>query len=119
MRTLVKLHLNSATGSLRPSGLHQKYPYLEDETVKLEVGPTEEREPSTSPWAFHLPPYARDITIRAAGRDYDYFAYADTDSPPPARDMKTSWSIQKIRLWKHEMFFDSAMYLRPAVPRSH
>lgn len=114
MRTLAKLHLNSLYGKFATNpDCTQKYPYLEDETVKLEVGPTEEREPVYVPMGIFITSYARDITIRAAQANYDCFAYADTDSLHllgDARDIKVH--PNKFGYWKHEMFFDSAMYLR-------
>jgi len=116
MREIAKLHLNSLYGKFATNpNVTGKFPVLQDNMVKLLLGPEEMRSPVYTPMGVFITSYARDLTIRAAQENYNVFAYADTDSLHLFVDANPDGlDIDKSRLgaWKHEMDFDSAIYVR-------
>lgn len=118
LREIAKLHLNSLYGKFATNpNVTGKYPVLDQEsnTVRLLLGPEEMRNPVYTPMGVFITAYARDVTIRAAQTNYDTFAYADTDSLHLfVDDIPRDLDVDDSRLgcWKHEMDFDSAIYVR-------
>lgn len=91
MRQIAKLMLNSLYGRFGLSiSARQKYPYLdENDVVRFNLLPEEEREPVYIPVACFITAYGRVDTIRTSQkiRDYslkkygkDAYLYSDTDS---------------------------------------
>ena len=135
MREIAKLHLNSLYGKFATNpNVTGKFPVLDSETdtVKLILGPEEMRNPVYTPMGVFITAYARDLTIRAAQENYTNFAYADTDSlhifdDPNVQTTYTECPMKgcdgyhvssldvdgsRLGAWKHEMNFDSAIYVR-------
>ena len=117
MRTLAKLLMNSLYGKWAVSPtVASSYPYLdEDEVVRYDMGPQEEREPLYIPAATFITAYARSITINAVQANYDRFCYCDTDSihledlePPVGIEVHET----KLGAWDHEFTFDKGKFLR-------
>lgn len=116
MRTIAKLFLNSLYGKFATNtDVTGKYPVLEDDIVKLRLGPTEERKPVYTPVGVFITAYARQITIGAAMANYDRFAYADTDSihlsgtnEPEGVTVDPS----ELGAWKQEGAFTEGVYVR-------
>jgi hypothetical protein len=118
MRALAKLQLNSLYGKFATgTNVTGKEPYLdEDGTVRLRMGPDEQRDPVYTATGVFITSYARDVTIRAAQANYSTFAYADTDSLHLLRDsVPGTINIHSTELgaWKHEYDFTEAYYIRP------
>lgn len=116
-RALAKLMLNSLYGKFakRPKG-KSKIPYEENGILKFKYSEEEDRGKLYIPVGAFITAYARDYTIRAAQKNYDRFAYADTDSIHlVGTEMPTNIDIHKTDLgkWKHEMSFVRAKYLGP------
>jgi hypothetical protein len=116
-REIAKLHLNALYGKFATNpDVTGKVPVLEDDMIKLVRGPDETREPVYTAMGVFITAYARSITIRAAQRNYDIFAYADTDSLHLITDeIPTELEIHESNLgaWKIEYWFNKAMYIRP------
>lgn len=116
MRVLAKLMLNSLYGKFATNpDITGKYPVMEDDVVKLVMGPEEKREPVYTAMGVFITAYARDLTIRAAQANYDTFAYADTDSLHllTPTDPGTLWVDPKaLGAWKYEYSFDRALFIR-------
>lgn len=116
MRELAKLQLNSLYGKFATNpNVTGKYPVLEDNIVKLKLGPEETRNPVYTAMGVFITAYARDVTIRAAQQHYDVFAYADTDSlhllvddDPETLDIHPN----RLGAWKREYAFTAGMFLR-------
>lgn len=95
---------------------------MEDDTVKLRLGPDETRDPVYTAMGVFITAYARDKTIRAAQQHYDVFAYADTDSlhlliptDPDTLDVDPA----KLGAWKFEYAFDRALFVRAKAYIEH
>ena len=116
MRTIAKLFLNSLYGKFATNtDVTGKYPVLEDGTVKLKLGSTEERKPVYTPVGVFITAYARQTTIGAAMSNYDRFAYADTDSIHLiGTDDPDGITVDPTELgaWKREGIFTEAVYVR-------
>lgn len=116
-RVIAKLMLNSLYGKFATNpDVTGRTPYLkEDGAVGYKLNDIEYREPVYTAAGVFITSYARDVTIRAAQRNYDRFLYADTDSihllatqPPEGIEVHPS----KLGAWKQETIFSSAKYLR-------
>jgi len=88
---------------------------MEDDIVKFMLGDEEMRNPVYTAMGVFITSYAREITIRAAQRNYAVFAYADTDSlhlltteRPDNLDIHPS----RLGAWKHEYDFQAAFFAR-------
>ena len=116
MRTLAKLIMNSLYGKWAVSpDVASSIPYYEDDLVRYQITPFEEREPLYIPAASFITAHARALTIAAIQANYDRFLYADTDSihlmglyPPVGIEVDDT----KLGAWKWEMQFSRAKYLR-------
>ena len=116
LRELAKLQLNSLYGKYATNpNVTGKFPVMEDNVVKLKLGPEETRNPVYTAMGVFITAYARDVTIRAAQQHYDVFAYADTDSlhllvddDPETLDIHPD----KLGAWKREYRFSQGMFLR-------
>lgn len=116
IREIAKLHLNSLYGKFASNpNVTSKYPVLEDGIVKLRRGPDETRPPIYTAVGVFITSWARELTIRAAQRNYHVFAYADTDSLHLLTDtIPEELDVHPSRMgaWKLEYRFDSAFYIR-------
>ena len=116
MRALAKLLLNSLYGKFATNpDITGKVPVMEDDVVKLEMGPPETRDPVYTAMGVFITAYARNKTIRAAQENYATFAYADTDSLHLLRDDDPEglWVDPKaLGAWKFEYAFDRALFIR-------
>lgn len=118
MRTLAKLIMNSLYGKWAVSpDVASSIPYYDDEenVVRYQCGPLEEREPLYIPAASFITAYARQTTIHAVQANYDRFCYCDTDSIHIlGMEEPAEIEVDKVKLgaWKHEMVFLQAKYLR-------
>lgn len=116
-REIAKLHLNSLYGKFASNpNVTSKIPTLQDGIVKLVRGKDETRPPVYTAVGVFITSYARDLTIRAAQENYEFFAYADTDSLHLLTDtIPDNIDIHPTRMgaWKHEYNFDNAFYIRP------
>lgn len=118
MYTLSKLMLNSLYGkfSVNPA-IRSKYPeynILEDK-IKYIDGDWEERNPVYIPVGTFITSWARYKTITSAQKNYNVFAYADTDSLHLATtEVPKDLEINDYTLgaWKHEFTFSKAVFLR-------
>lgn len=130
-REIAKLHLNSLYGKFASNPIVTgKIPTIEDNKVKLVIGPDERKAPVYTAVGVFVTSWARDLTIRAAQANYDHFAYADTDSLHLLGD---HWEIGKdekgkdtllnppegihvhgsdLGAWKFEYAFSEAWYVR-------
>lgn len=116
MRQIAKLHLNSLYGKFATNpDVTGKVPRLKDGVVRLEDGPEERRNPVYTAMGVFITSYAREVTIRAAQRNYESFAYADTDSLHLLVDeIPDNLDVDPVRLgaWKHENDFTAAFFAR-------
>lgn len=117
-REIAKLHLNSLYGKFASNpNVTGKIPYLDDNgAVKYRRGPDETKPPVYTAAGVFITSWARDLTISAAQKNYDSFAYADTDSLHLLRDtVPTEIDVHPKRMgaWKLEYAFDAAYYIRP------
>jgi hypothetical protein len=131
MKVIAKLHLNSLYGKFATNpNVTRKIPILEDNIVKLRLGPDETKDPVYTAVGVFITAYARDLTLRAAQDHYHRFVYADTDSlhlladpndqPDDTCDVDgctghpPKLDVHKHRLgaWKHETVFRRAYYAR-------
>lgn len=115
-RAIAKLHLNSLYGKFATNPrVTGKFPSMENDAVKLTLGPEEIRDPVYTPVGAFVTAWARDLTIRAAQANYDTFAYADTDSLHLLRDdVPDGINVHPTELgaWDHEYSFRRAFYIR-------
>lgn len=142
-REIAKLHLNSLYGKFATNpNVTSKIPTLKDNAVKLVRGPDEKVPPVYTAAGVFITSFARDLTIRAAQRNYDSFAYADTDSLHLIMDSTHLYdnkpeevTADDIRItnsnfdlivhpsdlgaWKFEYAFDSAFYIRAKAYLEH
>lgn len=116
MREIAKLHLNSLYGKFATNpDITGKYPVLEDEVVRLKLGPADTRNPVYTAMGVFITAYARSYTIEAAQANFDRFAYADTDSLHLiGLEEPVGIHVHKSDLgaWKHEYDFSKALYIR-------
>ena len=123
MRTLAKLMLNSLFGKFGTNpDVTGKVPVFEDDIVKLKMGPQATREPVYTAMAVFITSYARNITISAAQRNYDVFAYCDTDSLHLLTDTDPDnlWVDPKaLGAWKFEYAFSRALFIRAKTYIEH
>jgi hypothetical protein len=116
LRAIAKLMLNSLYGKFATNpNITGKYPVMENDVIKLVLGPEETRDPVYTAMGVFITAYARDKTVRAAQEHYEVFAYADTDSlhlliqdDPPTLDVDP----QKLGAWKFEYQFEEALFVR-------
>jgi len=122
-RALAKLLLNSLYGKFATNpDITGKIPVMEDNVVKLTMGPPETREPVYTAMGVFITAYARDKTIRAAQGNYATFAYADTDSLHLLTDTdpENLWVDSKaLGAWKFEYAFDRALFVRAKTYIEH
>lgn len=132
-RDIAKLHLNSPYGKLASNpSITGKIPYLDEEgTVKYRRGMDQKKAPVYTAAGVFITAYARALTIRAAQTQYQYFAYADTDSlhlvgvfaPEEAHRLDKIGDYagnvaglevhpSKLGAWKLEYEFEEAMFVR-------
>ena len=113
---IAKLMLNALYGKFATNpDVTGKYPILEHGVVRLVKGDEESRNPVYTALGVFITSYARDVTIRAAQRNYDIFLYADTDSLHLRCDSDPeNLDIDPLRLgaWKFEGQFEAGMYVR-------
>lgn len=134
LKVIAKLHLNSLYGKFATNpNVTRKVPVLEDDIVKLRLGPEETKDPVYTAVGVFITAYARDLTIRAAQEHYDRFVYADTDSLHLLDDDGESGDVvdetcevtgckghpakldvhkDRLGAWKHEVNFKRALYAR-------
>ena len=127
MRTLAKLMLNSLYGKFATSlKAKSKYPYLEDDIVKYEMGEEEEKKGLYIPVGAFITSYAREVTVRTSQAITDYsikkygrdlYVYSDTDSISTLLsidEVKKFCNIDDVKLgfWKHENTFTRAKFIR-------
>jgi hypothetical protein len=116
MRALAKLQLNSLYGKFGTNpNITPKIPYYEDGRVHFKEGPKETRDPIYTAMAVFITSYARNIIIREAQRNYDVFAYCDTDSLHLICDtVPPSIDVDPVRLgaWKKEYNFIQGFFVR-------
>ena len=123
LREIAKLFLNSLYGKFATNpDVSGKIPVMEDNRVKLKLGPAQEREPVYTPVGVFVTAYARALTINAAQEHYDNFAYADTDSlhllcetPPSDLDVHPT----RLGAWKLEYEFSECLYARAKAYSEH
>ncbi len=123
MRVLAKLFLNSLYGKFASNpDKTGKVPVLGDGIVKLEMGPSNIGEPIYTAMGVFITAYARDITIRAAQKNYATFAYADTDSLHLLTDTDPDGlhvDPKELGAWKLEYRFDRALFIRAKTYTEH
>lgn len=114
-RTLAKLMLNSLYGKFATNtDVTGKIPYLRNGHVAFRMDDNTTRPPVYTPVGVFVTAYARDYTIRTAQRNYDCFAYADTDSvhlvgcDTPVLEEDGS----RLGAWKREYDFSEAVFVR-------
>lgn len=127
MRTLSKLMLNSLYGKFATSlKAKSKYPYLENDIVKYEMGDEEEKKGLYVPIGAFITSYAREVTVRTSQAITDYsinkygkdlYIYSDTDSISTllsVDEVKKFCNIDDVKLgyWKHENTFSRAKFIR-------
>lgn len=116
-REIAKLHLNSLWGKFAKNpNVTGKFPIMENDHVKYVLGPEEFTDPIYTPLGVFVTSYAREITIRSAQKNYDVFAYADTDSLHLLTDdVPDNIDVHPTKLgaWKLEYAFESAYFVRP------
>lgn len=116
IRQLAKLMLNSLYGKFATNpDVTGKEPYLKDDgSVGYRLLPEEVRKPVFTAMGSFITAYARDVTIRAAQKNYDRFLYADTDSLHLLGTELPDLDIHPTRLgaWSEEAQFSKAKYLR-------
>ena len=132
-REIAKLFLNSLYGKFASNpNVTGKIPVLEDGIVKLVMGEPATKDPIYTAAGVFITSHARALTIRSAQRNYQWFAYADTDSlhlisdhweieevdgkptlmnPPEGIEVHPS----KLGAWKFEYQFQEAQFVRPKV----
>lgn len=116
LRTIAKLMLNALYGKfgLNPS-IRGKIPVYDGELVHYVLGDDGTRNPIYIPVASFVTSYARKITIESAQKNFDRFAYADTDSLHLiGEDKPKDIEIDNVKLglWKFEGRFNRAKFLR-------
>lgn len=115
-REIAKLHLNSLYGKLCSNpNVTGKYPVLENDVVHYRRGRDSRRSPVYTAAGVFITALARDLTIRAAQKNYDVFAYADTDSLHlMTTEIPEEIDIHPHRMgaWKHEYNFEQAYFVR-------
>lgn len=124
-KEIAKLHLNSLYGKFASNpNVTSKIPTLKDDVVKYIRGEDETRPPVYTAAGVFITSWARDLTIRAAQRNYGVFAYADTDSLHLLTDdIPDELEVHKSKLgaWKFEYGFSEAFYIRSKayIERKH
>lgn len=116
LREIAKLHLNSLYGKFATNpDVTSRKPMLIDGRVKLKIREAEFRDPVYTAMGCFITAYARAVTIRAAQKNYEIFAYADTDSLHLVTDKEPELNIdtQELGAWKHEYDADYGMFWRP------
>lgn len=115
MYIIAKLFLNSLYGKFATSPItEKKTPYLEDDIVKYHTIVSDDKELVYIPVGTFITAYARNVTIRAAQKQYDRFLYADTDSLHlVGTEVPDDLDVDDYRLgaWKLENKFKRGRYL--------
>lgn len=115
-REIAKLFMNSLYGKFASNpNVTAKIPTFVDDIVKLVRGPDETRPSIYTAVGSFITANARSITIRAAQKHYDVFAYADTDSLHLLTDeIPTDLEVHPTKLgaWKFEYAFTLSYYIR-------
>lgn len=118
MRTLAKLMLNALYGKFATSTTVQsKIPYYdyEERKVRYKLSEKEEREPVYLPVACFITAYSREDLIKIAQKNYNRFAYSDTDSihlEGHGEPIGLEIDNYKIGAWSLENIFHRARFLR-------
>jgi hypothetical protein len=136
MRAIAKLQLNSLYGKFGSNpDITPKIPIYENGQVKFIEGMQEMRDPIYTAMAVFITSYARDVMIREAQKNYDIFAYCDTDSQhllcveipafyskikekksyvriSDSREIQLDVHPNNLGAWKHEYNFIDAMFVR-------
>ena len=133
-REIAKMFLNSLYGKFASNpNITGKIPILENNRVRYVQGKEATKEPIYTAAGVFITSYARALTIRAAQTNYQYFAYADTDSlhllgdhwevaegstgkmllmnPPENIDIHPN----KMGAWKFEYAFKESHFVRAKV----
>lgn len=117
MAQISKIFLNSLYGKFgtNPIGKSNK-PYLDNDILKYERLPDEERTGGYIPMACFITAYARNETIRAAQKIYETgkYIYSDTDSIHALGDIPEFIPLHPRNLccWKKEFEIEYCKYLR-------
>lgn len=115
-RQIAKLFLNSLYGKFATNpDVTGKDPEFDGTKVVWRKGEESTRDPIYTAAGAYITAYAREVTIRAAQKNYSTFAYADTDSlhllqPDAPEDIEVHTS--ELGAWKHEYDFTRAFYMR-------
>lgn len=115
LREIAKLHLNSLYGKFATNpDVTSRRPVIENNVVKLKINEPETRDPVYTAMGCFITAYARAVTIRAAQKNFENFAYADTDSLHLVTEKEPSLMIDDVELgaWKHEYDADYAIFWR-------
>lgn len=116
VRELAKLMLNNLYGKFAKNpDVTQKIPILENDRVKMVIGPPETGKTVYIPCGSFITANARSVTINAAQANFDRFIYSDTDSlhligkhlPDGVRIHDT-----ELGAWDHEYTSHHSRYLR-------
>lgn len=112
---LAKLMLNNLYGKFSTNPhTGEKVPHMIGDRVVWETTNGDDREPVYIPVGAYCTAYARNVTLTAAQKNYDRFAYADTDSIHViGEEPVDTIDVDPYRLgaWKHEGIFTQAKYL--------
>ena len=116
-RFIAKLMMNSLYGKFATSpDVTSKAPDIGSDGQVVWITQDEEvRDPIYTAMGVFITSYARELTIRAAQKNYSTFAYADTDSLHLLQEsLPEDLDIDPNRLgaWDHECSFSEAFYMR-------
>lgn len=127
LRTTSKLMLNSLYGKYATSlECQSKVPYIENDIIRYQMTPKEEKKGLYLPVASFITAYAREITIRTsqAIKEYslkkygqDMYIYSDTDSIKtllPIEELEQFCNIDDVSLgaWKNEGIAAKGKWIR-------
>lgn len=114
IRELAKLQLNNLYGKFgtRPD-VTGKDAFYEDNLVVLRLGDEEIREPVYTATAVWTTSYGRNKTIREAQKNFERFAYADTDSIHLVGEEEAELEMHptKLGLWSIDAKFKWAKFI--------
>lgn len=120
LKMIAKLFLNSLYGKFAMSQVQScGHPYLDENNVLKIKGTQVSSDGVYIPIGAYITSYAKNVTIRAAQKNYDIFCYADTDSIHclnTANDIDTG---KELGQWDHETSFDRARFVRQKTYIEH
>lgn len=116
-RQLAKLYLNSLYGKISSGDDSSfKVPYLKEGVLKYRDVKENNKDSVYIPCGSAITSYARNLTIRAAQKNYKNFCYADTDSIhcccPPHEVKGIEIHPSKFGAWDLEGEWNRAIFLR-------